>query len=96
MLGLFFPNTAYASVDTFVANINRMIINPLIKLLFALAIAYFLWGVYKYFANPESEEDRTQGRQHMLWGIIGIVVMMGVFTIINLITSTFGLPAQNP
>ena len=39
-------NIAYASVDSFIGNVNKLIINPLIILLFALALAYFLWGVF--------------------------------------------------
>ena len=91
-MGLFFPNIAYASVDSFVANVNKLIINPLIGLLFAAALAVFLYGVVEYLANRDNnEQKRSEGRQHMLWGIIGMTVMFGVFFFMNLIIDTLDL-----
>jgi len=91
-MDLFFTNVAYASVDSFVSNVNKLIINPLIILLFALAVVYFLYGIFEFISNQENEEKKTTGKSHMIWGIIGIVIMMGVFTILNIIMSTFNIP----
>lgn len=88
---LFTPAVAYASLDSFINNVNAQIVNPLIKLLFALAVAFFLWGVFEFILNQENEEKRSTGKQHMLWGIIGITIMMGVFFLMNLILNTFGI-----
>jgi succinate dehydrogenase/fumarate reductase cytochrome b subunit len=68
-----------------------MIVNPLITLLFALAVVYFLYGVLEFFMNQENEEKKTQSKSHMLWGIIGITIMLGVFAIINIILKTFNI-----
>jgi succinate dehydrogenase/fumarate reductase cytochrome b subunit len=97
MLNLFFTNIAYAeSVDSFVKKADTLIVNPLIVLLFALALVYFLWGVFEFLANQENEEKKTAGKSHMLWGIIGITVMMGVWTILNIILNTFNITGVNP
>ena len=93
---LFFPNIAYASVDSIVSSINKLIVNPLITLIFALAVVYFLYGVFEFISNAENEEKRTTGKSHMIWGIIGIVIMMGVFTILNMIMNTFDIKGINP
>ena len=95
-MDLLFTNVAYASVDSFVSNINKLIINPLIILLFALAVVYFLYGVFEFISNQENEEKKTTGKSHMIWGIVGIVVMMGVFTILNMIMNTFNIQGINP
>ena|SRR3989344_8512926 len=87
-MSFFFPNTAYASLNSFIANVNSSIINPLITLLFALAIVFFLFGIFQFIANQENEEKRTAGKMHMLWGVVGIGIMMGVFMIMNIILST--------
>ena len=73
-----------------------MIINPLISLLFALAVAFFLYGVFEFIANQDNEEKRTAGKMHMLWGIIGITIMMGVFMIMRVILDTFDVRGINP
>ena len=92
----FFTNMAYASVDSFVSNVNRLIINPIILLLFGLAVVYFLYGIFEFISNQENEEKKTTGKNHMIWGIIGIVIMMGVFTILNIIMRTFNIEGINP
>jgi len=87
-------NIAYAaseSLNTFLTNVDKTIINPLIGFLFALAVAFFLWGVFEFISNQESEEKKTTGKNHMLWGVIGLVIMMGVFFIMNLILKTFDI-----
>lgn len=96
-MGLFFPNIAYAiSADKFIANINRIIINPLILLLFALAVVYFLYGVVQFLANQDNEEKRSAGKSHMLYGIIGMTIMLGAFMIMGLITDTLGIDDVKP
>lgn len=87
-----FPQIAYAlDIPTLLSRIYRLILNPLILLLFAVATVIFLWGLMEFLSNSESEEVRTKGRQHMLWGVIGMFIMISVFGIMNLLINTFGL-----
>jgi len=89
-----FTKTAYAAsanLNEFIGKVDEMVINPLIKFLFALAIVYFLFGVFQFFTNQGSEEKKTTGKQHMIWGIIGITIMMGVWTILGIVVSTLGI-----
>jgi uncharacterized membrane protein HdeD (DUF308 family) len=91
-------NTAYASesVDQFVSKLDQLIINPLILLLFALALVYFLWGVFEFLLNADNEEKRSAGKSHMLYGIIGLTIMIGVWTILSIIMNTFNITGINP
>ncbi|OGJ03846.1 hypothetical protein A3G06_01535 [Candidatus Nomurabacteria bacterium RIFCSPLOWO2_12_FULL_46_14] len=82
-------------MDAFIANLNRLIINPLILLLFALALVYFLWGVLEFMVNQDNEEKRTTGKKHMVWGIVGLTIMVGVFAIMSLILRTFNISGVN-
>ena len=81
---------AQTAVDprTVVRNIKVNIINPIIVLLFSLALLYFLWGVFDFVRNSSSEDKRNDGKQHMLWGIIGMAIMVSAFGIVNLICNT--------
>lgn len=97
MLELFSTNIAYAaSVDTLVSKVDRLIINPLIYLLFALAILFFLYGMLEFILNQQNEEKKTTGKSHMLWGIIGITIMLGVWTILGVILNTIGVNYIHP
>jgi hypothetical protein len=87
--------TAEASAATLMASINRVIINPLIIFLFALAVVYFLYGVIRYFLSPDNEEVRKTSKSQMIWGIIGMFIMISVFGIMRLITNTIGVPSLN-
>lgn len=82
---------AEASVVTLMKSINRVIINPLIILLFALAVVYFIYGLARYLLSPDNEEVRKSSKSHMLWGIIGMFIMISVFGILSLIMNTFGI-----
>ena len=98
-MDLFSTNIAYAanaSVDNLIGKIESMIINPLIGFLFALAILFFLYGVLEFMLNRDNEEKRVEGKSHMIWGIIGITIMIGVFTIMNLILNTIGVNYIKP
>ena len=97
MLNLFLPNIAYAeNVDTFIQHVNYYIVNPLIILLFAVALVYFLWGVFEFLSNQQNEEKKTAGKLHMLWGVIGLTVMIGVWTLLGIIMNTFNLTDVKP
>ncbi len=91
-MDLFSTKIAYASVGSFMGKVNMLIINPLIRLLFALAVVYFLYGVYEFIVNGDNDEKKTTGKSHMLWGIVGLTVMIGVWAILGIILNTFDIP----
>lgn len=79
-------------VEQFVGRVSLYIINPLIALLFALALAYFFWGLALFILNPTDEESRNKGQSMIIWGIIGLFIMASVFGILSVVLGTFGLP----
>lgn len=87
-----FP-VAHASVQTLMQSINRVVINPLIVFLFACALAYFLYGVVQFILNPANEEIRKSGKSHMMWGVVGMFIMVSVFAIMQIILNTLGSKA---
>ncbi len=96
MNNILFPDTAYAatevpaSVLSFVGKISTEILNPIIEILFAFALAYFIYGVAAYIWNPDNEEAREKGRRGMLWGIVGMFIMVSVFGIMKFLISSIG------
>ena len=91
LLDLFSPKIAYASLDSFIGKVNSEIINPLILFLFALAVVFFLYGVLEFLLHQDEEEAKTTGKSHMIWGIVGITIMVGVWTILNIILNTLNI-----
>ena len=73
-----------------ITKVKTNIFNPLITLGFGVALIIFLWGVAEAIRNARSDEGRTTGRTHMLWGIFGMFIMVSAFGIMNLICQTIG------
>ena len=57
-------------------------------LLFALAAFYFLFGLLKFIQNQDDENAQEEGKRHMVWGVIGIFLMIAVYGILNIIGAT--------
>ena len=74
-----------------IEKIKSEILNPLILLLFALAVVYFLYGVMKFVQNQDNEDAQEEGKSHMLWGIVGIFLMIAVYGILGFIARTLGV-----
>ena len=97
MQNLLLPSVAYAqgtpvppTVLVFIGKISTNILNPIIAIMFALAAVYFFYGVAAYIWNPNNEEAREKGRKGMLWGIVGMFIMVSVFGIMRFLISSIG------
>lgn len=76
-----------------VASTVLFIINGvLVPVLFALAFIVFLYGVAKaYIFSVGDSEAVKEGHKYILWGIIGFVVMVSLWGLVNVVSNTFGL-----
>jgi hypothetical protein len=78
-------------VNVLVGRINAVIIDPLLALLFAAGLVVFLWGLVQFLMGLSAGSEKTEeGKQHMLWGIVGMFIMVAAAAIIRIITNTFG------
>jgi len=83
------------ALSQFIANVVNLIINPLIGLLFALALAFFVWGAAQLVLNSGSDEGRKKGKDALLWGLIGLFIMSAVFGILRVVVATFSPESVN-
>lgn len=78
--------------------INRFldqIVNPIIVFIFALALVYFLYGMVVFIANADNEDARDTGKKHMLWGVVGLFIMVSVYGILKIVIGTMGVSSDN-
>ncbi|MCA9367286.1 hypothetical protein KC887_03440, partial [Candidatus Kaiserbacteria bacterium] len=80
--------------QSFVTQVNQIILFPLITLLTAIAFLVFLWGCAEFIFGAANETTRAKGRQHIIWGIVGLVVMVAAYSILTIAAGTFGLGNQ--
>lgn len=82
---------AAVEAGKFVEKVNQVILFPLIALLSGIAFLYFLWGCAQYIMNADNDSAREEGKKHITYGLVGLVVMFSAFAILSLAVNTFGL-----
>lgn len=74
-------------IETF----NTAIINPALLLIFAAGTLGFVYGVVEFIWGVEQGNDlKEDGKRHMLWGLIGMFIMVSAWAIIKLIAGAVG------
>jgi hypothetical protein len=81
-----------AAFNAFLGKVEAAIINPLITLIALAAFVVFIWGVVDFIGGAANEEKRKTGQQHMIWGLIGLVIIFGAKAIVALLAHTIGVP----
>lgn len=92
---LFVPMLAFAQDATYFTNfISQLLafVNAAIPFVFALAFLVFIWGMFKAFILGGSDpEKQTEGKQLMLYAIVGFAIMAALWGVVNLVISVFGI-----
>ena len=79
------------SVGDLVGRFTTDVIDPALLILAAAGFFYFVWGLVEFLWALGQGGKTEEGKQHMIWGIVGMVIMFSVVGIIALINNTFGL-----
>jgi hypothetical protein len=79
------------SVGDVVGRFTTYIINPALLVLAAAGFFFFVWGLVQFLWTLNQGGEPEEGKQHMIWGVVGMVIMFSVIGIIALINNTFGL-----
>ena len=67
------------------------ILQMLIPFIIALAVIVFLWGVLKFVTAAGDEEKRKEGRGFIIWGLVGLAIMLALWGVIGLLISWTGI-----
>lgn len=77
--------------NEFIVKVEKALIDPLITLIALAAFVVFIWGVVDFIGGAANEEKRATGQRHIIWGLIGLVIIFGAKAIVSLIASTAGV-----
>src|ERR1700734_3174564 len=77
------------SVGDVVGRFTTYVIDPALLILAAAGFFYFVWGLVQFLFAVNQGGKTDEGKQHMIWGIVGMVIMFSVVGIISLINNTF-------
>ncbi|KKT29031.1 hypothetical protein A3I36_04710 [Candidatus Giovannonibacteria bacterium RIFCSPLOWO2_02_FULL_45_28] len=64
------------------------IIGQLIRILVAVATIVFFWGIIQYIVASGDEKKLQEGRQYIIYGIVGLFVIVAMWAIVNAVAST--------
>ncbi|MES2135015.1 MAG: hypothetical protein V4449_02115 [Patescibacteria group bacterium] len=78
-------------LSNFIGKIVELILTPIMALLFALAMFYFINGLITFIAQADNAAERAKGTRHLFWGLIGFFIMVCVIGILTAVTGTFGV-----
>ncbi len=88
-LALLVPYAASANWLDTAATQSLAVIEQLVLVFAALALIVFLWGMVQFISHADSKERRVLGRQQMLWGIVGLFVVVSVWGFVQLMQGMF-------
>jgi hypothetical protein len=82
-----------ANLTTISQVLNRFqaIINLIIPFIVGLAVLVIIWGVFGYVTSAGDEEKRGEAKQFILWGVIGVFIMVSVWGLVNILVNSFGV-----
>ncbi len=78
-----------SNIQTAICRIGS-ILNSIIPVLVALGVVYFVYGVVTYVIASDEEAKKT-GRNRIIYGIIGLAVIIAVWGLVRILTQTFGV-----
>lgn len=87
-------NTAAETAKGFVDKVDQIFLFPLIILLSSIAFLVFIYGCAEYIMNANNDQARETGKSHITFGLIGLVIIMSAYSLLQLAVGTFGLDRQ--
>ena len=89
---LLLPIVVFAAVSTFKDFANQFvaIIKGFINVLFVSLGVGLAYGVLLFFINADNEKKREEIKGYLLWGVIGISVVFGLWGFIQIFCDTLG------
>ena len=86
-----FPLVTFARDLGKVVDSALMAIDALIPLIIGLALLAFMWGLVTYIWRGDDTKSREEGQQFMLWGIVGLTVMVSFWALIAIMANVFNM-----
>ena len=78
-------------VQGVVSKIVSAIVAPVLWFVFTLAVVLFIWGAAGLILNKDNPDKRTDSQNHILWGLVGMFIMLSAYGIIRFVASTIGV-----
>jgi hypothetical protein len=79
------------ATQALVQKFTTYVIDPIMLVLFACGFFLFMYGLVEFMFKKSRGQDSPEGKNHMIYGIVGMFIMVSVGGIIGFLAGTFGL-----
>ena len=89
---LFSPLSVFAEEITNASGVAASvasIFNLIIGLLISLAVLFIIYNVVMYFVKGGESADRAAAGMSILWGIVGLFVILSIWGLVAILRGTF-------
>ena len=76
------------AMKTLINNLLGIFNTIVLPVLVAIAVIYIVIAAFQFAISGADEEKRTQARQKIVWGMVGIVILFAIYAIIGLIVNS--------
>ncbi|MBI2610197.1 hypothetical protein HYW53_03400 [Candidatus Giovannonibacteria bacterium] len=85
------PLLAFAqTAESIITRIDR-ILQQVIPILLIIGTIVFLWGIIVFITAGASEEKKSYGKYLIIYGLVGLFVMVAIWGIVGVLVNTFGV-----
>jgi len=93
---LLFAQAGTASDIRSTLNVIITVLNWLIPFLVVVAVFIIIWGAFQFVVSAGDPEKRKEGRDKILWGVVGVTVMLTVWGLVNILRNSFTIWEASP
>lgn len=84
------------TINNLLNKASTVVIYPIMVVVFAAAFFMFMWGLFQFLVNLSKGANVEEGKSHMLWGTIGMFIMVSGYGIVSLIDHTLDSNMSDP
>lgn len=98
---LLMPFVAFGAIGDGVGNFAKLIsfltdgLKLAAGLIISLAVVYFLWNVFGFVMSAGDQEARAEKQKGIIYGVIGIAVMVSIWGLVTFLTQSARLDGVN-
>ncbi len=99
------PTMAFAQLGSYNPSVNggvgglinwvTTLLTYLFPLILALSVIWIVWYIFRY-AVAGGEDEKSKAKTHIIWGIVGLFIMVSIWGLVSILTRTFQLNGTGP
>lgn len=93
------PGVAFAQAITDVNSLTYKLTNlgnTVIEILIAFAVIWIIYNVVRYIVKADNPDERKPIGSAILWGIVGLFVILSIWGLVRILTNTFRTDTTAP